>query len=323
MTTIDRRTIMLAAALSTLGTRAWSESFPARPIKVIVPFGAGGSGDMTMRALSPVMERQLGQHIVVEARPGSAGIIGVQAVVRANPDGYTLLLGTTNNFVINQFMFPKQPVDPLASLSLIAKLVSGPLVVFTNPAVPAQTFGEFISYAKAHPGKLNFASPGIGTAPHLAVERLKQLAGIDLVHVPFRGSPEAMQALLENQVQLYLAGWVVGRSYVESGAIRALAVAAEQRIPNIPLPTSAEGGLPQYIASNWWGLAAPKGTPPAVINQLYLAAKAALADPKARSLLEKAGYLIVGDPPDAFARDAEAEAKTWLQTIERGKLAVR
>ena len=323
MTAIDRRTMMLGAALSTLGTRAWSETFPARPIKVIVPFGAGGSGDMAMGALSPVMERQLGQHIVVEARPGSAGIIGVQDVIRANPDGYTLLLGTTNNFVINQFMFPKQPVDPLSSLTLITKLVSGPLVVYVNPGVPARTFGEFISYAKAHPGKLNFASPGVGTAPHLAVERLKQLAGIDLVHVPFHGAPEAMQALLENQVQLYLAGWVVGRSYVESGAIRALAVAAGQRLPDIPLPTSAEGGLPQYIASNWWGLAAPKGTPSAVINQIYLAAKAALADPKARSLLEKAGYLIVGDTPDAFARDAQSEAQTWSKTIERGDLAVR
>lgn len=323
MTIMDRRTIVLGAALSAFGTRAWSETFPSRPIKVIVPFGAGGSGDMTMRALSPVMERQLGQHVVVEARPGSAGIIGVQDVVRATPDGYTLLLGTTNNFVINQFMFPKQPVDPLGSLALITKLVSGPLVVFINPAVPARTLGEFIAYARAHPGKLNFASPGIGTAPHLAVERLKQLAGIDLVHVPFRGAPEAMQALLENQVQLYLAGWVVGRSYVESGTIRALAVAAEQRIPNIPVPPSAEGGLPGYMASNWWGLAAPKGTPPAIINQIYLAAKAALADDKARSLLEKAGYLIVADTPDAFARDAQAEAETWAQTVERGKLAVR
>ncbi|MFZ2065732.1 MAG: tripartite tricarboxylate transporter substrate-binding protein [Xanthobacteraceae bacterium] len=141
--------------------------------------------------------------------------------------------------------------------------------------------------------------------------------------MPFRGAPEAMQALLENQVQLYLAGWVVGRSYVESGAIRALAVAAAQQIPNIPVPTSAEGGMPQYIASNWWGLAAPKGTPPAVINQVYLAAKAALADPKARGLLEKAGYLIVGDTPQEFARDAKSEAKTWAQTVERGKLAVR
>lgn len=323
MTTIDRRTMMLAAVLSALGTRAWSETYPARPIKVIVPFGAGGSGDMTMRALSPVMERQLGQHIILEARPGSAGIIGVQDVVRAAPDGYTLLLGTTNNFVINQFMFPKQPVDPLGSLALITKLVSGPLVVFTNPSVPVRSFGEFIAYAKAHPGKLNFASPGVGTAPHLAVERLKQLAGIDLVHIPFHGAPEAMQALLENQVQLYLAGWVVGRSYVESGAIRALAVAAEQRLPGVRVPTSTQGGLPGYTASNWWGLAAPRGTPTGIVKQVYSAARAALADPKAQGVLENAGYLIVGDTPDAFARDAYAEAETWMKTVERGKLAVR
>lgn len=323
MMTINRRTIMLGAAFSALGTRAWSETFPARPIEIIIPFGPGGSGDMTMRALSPAMERQLGQHIIIESRPGSAGTIGVRDVARAKPDGYTLLLGTTNNFVINQFMFPKQAFDPLASLALISKLVSGPLVIYANPTVPVRTLAEFISYAKAHPGKLNFASPGIGTAPHLAVERLKQLAGIDLVHIPFRGAPEAMQALLENQVQLYLAGWVVGRSYVESGAIHALAVAAADRIADIPLPTTIESGAPQFTASNWWGLAAPKETSPAIINQLYLAAKAALADPTAKSVLEKAGYLIVGDTPDEFARDAQSEAKTWLKTIERGNLSVR
>ena len=207
MTAIDRETMMLGAALSTLGTRAWSETFPARPIKVIVPFGAGGSGDMAMRALSPVMERQLGQHIVVEARPGSAGIIGVQDVIRANPDGYTLLLGTTNNFVINQFMFPKQPVDPLSSLTLITKLVSGPLVVYVNPGVREGVGGA--ARAKAHPWKFDFASPGVGTAPHLAVEQLKQLAGIDLVHVPFltvRRKP-CRRFLKTRCSSIWRAGW--------------------------------------------------------------------------------------------------------------------
>ena len=227
---VGKVTWTLGAALWTLGTRAWSETFPACPIKVIVPFGAWRLGRHdNARTFAGNGTAAWPTHRCRGAswQRGDHRCSGCRTV---KSDGYTLLLGTTNNFVINQFMFPKQPVDPLSSLTLITKLVSGPLVVYVNPGVPARTFGEFISYAKAHPGKLKLASPGVGTAPAaLPLQQLKQLAEIDLVHVPFHGAPEAMQALLENQVQLYLAGWVVGRSYVESGAIRALAVAAGQR----------------------------------------------------------------------------------------------
>jgi tripartite-type tricarboxylate transporter receptor subunit TctC len=212
--------------------------------------------------------------------------------------------------------------DPFASLALITKVTDVPSVMYSNPSVPAKTLGEFIGYAKAHPGKLNYASPSVGTTPHLAVERLKQLTGIDLVHVPYQGAPPAMQALLEDQVQLYLVGWGVGRSYVEAGKINALAVASAQRVPSIPLPTATESGLPDYVASNWWGLAGPKATPQLVIDRLYRAVTAALADPAVQAGLDKIGFLGVGNSPQAFLEDAQAEAKIWSETISRGHLAI-
>ena len=319
---IDRRTLLLAAGTAAFARGAAAAEFPSAPIKVIVPFSAGGAGDITMRILSAAMQRELGQPLVIESRPGGGGTMGAQDVARAAPDGYTLLCGAANNFVINQFMFPKVKFDPLQSLALITKIADVPSVLYSNPSVPAKTLGEFIAYAKANPGKLNYASPSTGTTPHLAVERLKQLTGIDLIHIPYHGAQPAMQALLENQVQLYLAGWAIGRSYVEAGRINALAVAAAERVASIPLPTAIESGVPDYVASNWWGLAAPKGTPQPVIERLERAVKASLAQPDVQQKFDKAGFVPVGDTPQKFAEEANAEAKVWAQTISRGRLAV-
>jgi tripartite-type tricarboxylate transporter receptor subunit TctC len=191
-----------------------------------------------------------------------------------------------------------------------------------NPAVPANTLGEFIAYAKANPGKLCYASPSVGTTPHLAVERLKQLTGIELIHVPYRGAPPAMQAVLANEVQLYLAGWGVGRSYVEDGRVRALAVASKERVANVPLPTASESGVPGSVASNWWGLAAAQGTPRPALNKIYQAVSAALADKDVQQRLEELGFTARGEPPEQFLQDAKAEAQVWEETISRGQLAV-
>jgi tripartite-type tricarboxylate transporter receptor subunit TctC len=314
--------MMLMTVAAALPGGAAAAEYPTGPIRIIVPYAAGGAGDISMRALQPALERELGQSLVIESRPGGGGTIGAQDVAKAAPDGYTMLCGATNNFVINQFMFPNVKFDPFASLALITKVTDVPSVMYSNPSVPAKTLGQFIAYAKANPGKLNYASPSVGTTPDLAVERLKQLTGIDLVHVPYQGAPPAMQALLEDQVQLYLAGWGVGRSYVEAGKINALAVASAQRVPSIPLPTAIESGVPDYTASNWWGLAGPKGTAQPVINRLYRAVTAALADPEVQASLDKIGFLGIGNSPQAFLEDAQAEAKVWSATISRGHLAI-
>jgi tripartite-type tricarboxylate transporter receptor subunit TctC len=323
MPRLIRRIILAAAALAVapihLGT---AKEYPERPITVIVPYAAGGAGDTIIRLLSPLMERSLGEPLVIDNRTGGGGTIGAQVVAKATADGYTLLLGATNNFAINQFLLPKVNFDPLAAFALITKVADVPLVLFTNTSVPAKALGEFIAYAKANHGKLSYASPSIGTTPHLAVERLKQLTGIELVHIPYRGAPPAMQALIVNEVQLYLAGWGVGRSHVEAGRVRALAVASAHRVPNIPLPTAIEIGVPNYVTTNWWGLAAPQGTPQPVLDRIYRAMTAALADKTLQQRLDELGFTPGGDMPERFLEDTKAEAKVWAETISRGKLAI-
>lgn len=253
-----RNALLLTAAAALSPTLSRAAAYPERPITVIVPYAAGGAGDVTIRLLAPSLEKTLGQPLIIDARAGGGGTIGARAVASSAADGYTLMLGAANNFAINQFMFPKVKFDPLAEFALITKVADVPSVFYIPAALPVKTLAEFVAYAKSQPGKLSYASPSVGTTPHLAVERFKQAAGIELVHVPYRGAPPAMQALLANEVQLYLAGWGVGRAHVESGKVRAIAVAAEKRLPGVDVPTLIEAGYAGFVASNWWGLAAPK-----------------------------------------------------------------
>ncbi len=324
MTRLTRRAfIATAAAAAALAPHSAFAAFPDRPITVIVPYAAGGAGDTIMRLIAEAMEKKLGQPIVIDARGGGGGMIGAKAVASAAPDGHTLMMGATNNFVINQFMFPKTSFDPLTEFVPITRVAVVPSVMYMNPSVPVKTLGELVEYAKKHPGKLSYSSPSVGTTPHLAVERLKQLTGIELVHVPYRGAPPAMQALITNDVQLYLAGWGVGRAFVESGKAKALAVAAEKRLPNVPdVPTANESGVPGYVAENWWGLAAPKGTPQAAIDTIHAAVKAALQDEAVAKKLAELGFLPGGETPAQFAKNAKAEADIWRDTVAKGKLAV-
>lgn len=324
MSAISRRAFLTVAATAPLLSTRGFAAYPERPIVVIVPYAAGGAGDVTIRLMSEVMEKQLGKPLVIDARGGGGGMIGAKAVASAAPDGYTLMMGATNNFVINQFMLPKSGLDPLQAFALITRVAVVPSVMYTHPSVPAKTLGEFIAYAKANPGKLNYSSPSAGTAPHLAVERLKQLTGIQITHVPFRGAPEALQAVVQNDVQLYLAGWGVGRALVQSGQVKALAVAAEKRLPNVPdLPTAGESGLPGYVMENWWGLAAPHGTPKAVIDAIYAAAQAALQDKAVLKRFDELGFLPGGETPEQFSRNSQSEAAMWKDIVAKGGFAVK
>lgn len=320
---INRRTVLRGMLIATVvPTLSRAAAYPERPITVIVPYAAGGAGDVTIRLLAPSLEKTLGQPLIIDARAGGGGTIGARAVASSAADGYTLMLGAANNFAINQFMFPKVKFDPFAEFTLITKAVDVPSVFYIPAALPVKTLAEFVAYAKSQAGKLSYASPSVGTTPHLAVERFKQAAGIELVHVPYRGAPPAMQALLANEVQLYLAGWGVGRAHVESGKVRAISVAAEKRLPGVDVPTMIESGYPGFVASNWWGLAAPKGTSAAICEQLHAAVVTALKDPAILQKLETLGFVAVGDTPAAFLKNAQEEAAIWKQTIERGKLAV-
>jgi tripartite-type tricarboxylate transporter receptor subunit TctC len=298
-------------------------NYPDRPIRVIIPYTAGGVAETIVRLLAVSMEQKLGQKIVIEARPGAAGNIGTLEVARAEPDGYTVLVAATNNFIINQFLM-KMPLDPMTTLTPVARLADIPLVMFANPSVPAKTFGEFVAYAKTHPGKLNYGTPSAGTVNHLFMERLKQTTGADIVHVPYRGSPQAVMALLANDIQLFPIGLAAGMSHVRDGKLIALAVATEQRLPMLPdVPTVIEAGFPGFTAANWWGMAVPKGTPDAVVRQLNEAVQEALKQPSVIERFAALGMLIPSDPREKFLATLKADADLWQQTIARGNITMQ
>jgi tripartite-type tricarboxylate transporter receptor subunit TctC len=308
--------VVWTAAMATTAT-AFAQ-YPDKPITIIVPYGAGGAGDVTIRTVSLPMEAALGQKLIVTARPGAGGNLGAQAVASAAPDGYTLLLGATNNFVINQFLFPNMTFDPVADLVPVAMIADVPSVIYTHPSVPATTLPEFIAHAKANPGKLNFGSPSFGTTPHLSVERLKLMTGINLVHVPFQGAPTAVQALLRNDIQLYLGGVAVGAGHIEAGTVKPLAVSSAKRLAALPnVRTLAESKVADFGASNWWLLAAPKGTPAAVIDRLGKAVEAAFADKTVQERFTKLGFTSGTTDAAKLAAQLKSEAGAWGDVIKK------
>jgi tripartite-type tricarboxylate transporter receptor subunit TctC len=321
MLRVSRRHVLIGCALAPFAARA-AGRYPDRPIRVIIPYTAGGLAETIMRLLAVSMEPRLGQKLVIEAKPGAAGNIGTQEVARAEPDGHEILVAATNNFVINQFLL-KMTFDPLTALKPIAKVADVPLVLFSNPAVPARTLEEFIAYARANPGKLNYGTPSVGTVNHLLIERLKQTSGIDITNVPFRGSPEAMLALLKNDIQLFPIGLSVGMGQLREGKVTALAVAAPRRLKMLPgVPTMAEAGFPGFTASNWWGMAAPAGTPDSIADTLYQAVAEALRTTPVEARFLEMGMVAPEISRQQFAASLQAEAALWSETIARGNIKI-
>ncbi len=325
MTQINRRRA-LGGALASLAacrvpTARAQAHYPVRSIRVIVPFAAGGVGDSVMRVLAPTMEQKLGQKLIIESKPGGAGNLGAREVARAEADGYTILVAACGNFVINQFL-TKMSFDPLVALTPIAKVAEVPIVFFANSSLPARNLGEFISHARASPGKMNYGSPGNGSINHLLVERMKRVAGVDIIHVPFRGSPPAMLALLANQIQLFPVGLVVGATHLEDGKLVALAVTTEKRIPALPdVPTATEAGQPDLTISNWWGMAAPKGTPESIIRLLDQAVAAALSERNVIERFAALGLLVPTQTREQFTASLGPEAVLWSEIVQREKIA--
>lgn len=318
-----RHVLMTAVAAPFLARHAKAADYPERPIRVVIPYTAGGVPEAVTRLLAISMERRLGQKLVLEAKPGAAGNIGTQEVTRAEPDGYTLLVGATNNFVINQFVM-KMSFDPMTALAPIAKLAEIPLVLFSNPAVPARTLEEFIAHAKANPGKLNYGVPSLGTVNHLLMERLKQRTGTTLATVPYRGSAAAVLALLKNEIQIFPIGLAAVGGNLGEGKVTALAVATEQRIPMLPdVPTMAESGLPGFLASNWFGMAAPAGTPEHILDVLAQAVREAHQTGLVKKRFHTLGMLVPDMSRRQFASSLQTEADQWQETIKRGDITIQ
>ena len=309
----------LFAGLLPFGAAA--QGYPDKPIHIIYPYAAAGTGDIVMRLLLPALEKRFGQRILIETRPGAGGNIGAQQVAAAAPDGYTLLLAATNNLTINQFLFANMAFDPQKAFAPITVVADVPSVFFVNAAAPAKSIQEFVAWAKRNPGKLNYASPAVGTTPHLNVELLAQTAGVELVHVAYKGLPAALAATIAGDVQLYLAGLGPGQPHVAAGKLRAIAVGSAKRLPAAPdVPTLEESGYKGMRASNWFGLAAPAGTGTAIVKRWADEVRTALAAPEVDKRLAELGIVPGGNTPEEFARQIADEAKLWERVIRTGRI---
>jgi tripartite-type tricarboxylate transporter receptor subunit TctC len=300
---------------------AHAETWPTRPIRLVIPYAAGGAGDATFRQVAPMVEKRIGQPFVIENKPGAGGNIGAAEVARAAPDGYTLLLGATNNFVTNQFLY-KMSFDPLKSFAPITVMSNAPTVVTVHPSLPVKTLKELAEYAKANPGKLNYSSPGIGTPAHLAAEYFSSLADIKMVHVPYRGGAPAAMALASNDVQVFFTPFTLIAGLVQKDAVRMLAVAAPARMPFTPdIPTTAEAGFPDLLTGNWWGFVAPAGTDQKIVARLNEEFRTALKDAEVQQHYGQLGMIAVGNTPADFGEMLKSEAARWKKVIDAAGIA--
>ena len=322
MTVCRRKFLHLAAgaaALPTMSRFARAQTYPSRPVRIIVGFAAGGPPDVLSRLIGQWLSERLGQQFIVETRPGAGSNIGTETVVNAPADGQTLLLVSAAN-AVNATLYDKLNFDFIRDIAPIAGLISSPNVMVVNPAVPVHTVPEFIAYAKANPGKINMASSGNGTSPHMAGELFKLMTGVDMVHVPYRGGVPALTDLLAGQVQVYFTTVTNAIAYIRSGQLRALAVSATARMDILPnLPTLDEF-VPGYEASGWFGIGAPKNTPAAIVGKLNDEINAGLADPKLKArLLDLGGTLLTGSPAD-FGKLIADETEKWGKVIRTAKI---
>jgi tripartite-type tricarboxylate transporter receptor subunit TctC len=304
-----------AAALPAVSRIAWAQAYPTRPVRLIVPFAPAGPGDITARLMGQWLSERLGQPFVIDNRPGAAGNIGTEAVVRAPADGYTLLMVGSWS-AINATLYDKLNFNFIRDIAPVAGVLRGPSVMVVNPSVPAKSVPEFIAYAKANPRKLNMASGGTGTGTHIAGELFKMMAGVDLVHVPYRGGGPALTDLLGGQMQVYFPTTVASIGYIRAGRLRALAVTAATRSDALPdIPTVGEF-VPGYEASFPSGIGAPKNTPSEIIDKLNKEINAGLADPKMKAELADLGGTVLAGSPADFGKLIAEEIEKWAKVIK-------
>jgi tripartite-type tricarboxylate transporter receptor subunit TctC len=303
-----------ASALPAVARVARAQGYPSRPVRIIVGFAPGGAGDILARLIGQWLSERLGQQFVVDNRPGGSGNIGTEAVVRSPADGYTLLLAGTPN-TVNVTLYEKLNFNFIRDIAPVAGVIRGSSVMVVNPSVPAKSIPEFIAYAKANPRKLNMASAGNGTASHVAGELFKMMAGVDMVHVPYRSAGPALTDLLGGQVQVYFGTTVSSIGYIRAGRLHALAVTAATRSEALPgIPTVAEF-VPGYEASFWFGVGAPKATPAEIVDKLNKEINAGLVDPKFKARLADLGGTVLAGSPADFAKLIADETEKWGNVI--------
>jgi tripartite-type tricarboxylate transporter receptor subunit TctC len=303
--------VALAAPLA-----ASAQDYPARPIMLVSPFPPGGSVSLVARIVAEKMSETLGQSIIVENRGGAGGTIGARLVAKSPPDGYTLLLGYTGTLAIGPSLYANAGFEPRKDFAAVGRIGSAPTMLVVHPSFPAHSVAELIAYAKAHPGQVNYGSAGIGTVGQLAGALLATMAGVELVHVPYKGTGPAITDLLGGHIPMMFTPIPTAHAQAESGLLRALAVSSAQRSSLLPdLPTVAESGLPGYEAALRYGLVAPAGTPRPIIERLNKELRVALAAPDVRERLATDGAEVLPSSPEEYAADIDREETTWSKVV--------
>ena len=314
--TLFRTAAAIAIALFALGANAQAP-YPNKPVRLVVPFPAGGTTDILARAVAQKLTETMGQTVVIDNRPGAAGNIGAELVAKSPPDGYTLLMGTVGTHAINASLYAKMPYDHVRDFAPVILVAGVPNVLVIHPSVPVNSVQELIAYGKANPGKLNFASSGSGTSIHLAGELFKTMSGVQMTHVPYKGSAQALADLIGGQVQLMFDNLPSALPHIKSGKLKALAVTSLQRSTALPdLPTIAESGLPGFDANSWFGILAPAGTPKDIIDRWNSEVAKWLASPEAREKLASQGAILAGRSPEDFAQHIATETAKWQKVVK-------
>jgi tripartite-type tricarboxylate transporter receptor subunit TctC len=318
---VIRRRAFLAAALALFAGGASAQAWPSKPIRIVVPFTPGGSTDILGRAIGQKLAESLGQQVIVENRPGAGGSIGAEAVARAAPDGYTLLMGHIGTLAVNPTLYPKLGYDPVKSFVPVAWVARVTNVLVVNPSVPAANVQELVKLARAQPGRLRYASGGNGSAAHLAVEYFKLQTQTDIVHVPYKGTGPAVTDLLGGQVEMMMSGAPALLPHVRAGKLRALGISSLQRAESFAdLPTIAEAGVAGFEALQWYGLVAPAGTPEPIVARLNAEVNRALLTPELKTRLVSEGAEAAPATPQAFGAFIAAEIERWRPVIQKAGL---
>lgn len=320
MSFLTRRTLLAGASLAALASQipaAVAQGYPSRPIRFVVPFAAGaGVLDIMARIVSQHLGTSLDQQVVVDNRPGAGGNVGAEIAAKAAPDGYTMLMGNTA-LVVSPYLFARLPFDPLTDFVPVTQVNSAPLLLVVHPSLPVKSVAELVAYAKARPGKLNYGSGGIGTTPFLATELFKSLAGIDVVHVPYKGGAPALADLVAGQLSFMIENVPGTLPFVKDGKLRALAITSRQRLALVPeVPTMIEAGVPGYEMIGWNGIFLPKGTPAEIVARLSADLMKVLGSAGMKEQLGKLGAEPVGSTPQQFGAFVQAESQRWGKIIK-------
>ncbi|MDB5809390.1 MAG: LacI family transcriptional regulator [Betaproteobacteria bacterium] len=312
---------ILITVANCVSSYALAETWPARPIRFIVPFAPGGGGDVVGRILMQRMSEQLGKLLVIDNRAGGGGTLGCDLAAKAAPDGYTLLLGNVGPIAVGPALYSRLPYDPVRDFTPVTMIASFPNLLVANPGLPFKSVPELVTYAKSRPGNLNFASAGTGTSTHLAGELFKSVAGIDVVHVPYKGGAAAMTDIIAGQVAYYFGTMPSSLPLARAGKLRALGVTSLQRSPAAPdVPTIAESGYPKFETAAWYGLMFPAGTPREIIAKLNAAMMVVLAMPDIRDRLVHEGSEPMGSTPAQFGAYIKSEIAKWSSVVKAANL---